>query len=179
MGFAERVAVGAGVDMRGKDGVAGSLFSYVDLEKRGRSDFPRQLVCEIVNATLSAEGDLRSSPFGRESIPPERLLRALMESRASTKSLRSKEGCGPLVGAGGFGEQDLHGEKRSNEIRASAIDIAARLCGKGRNKEAKLCFMGHALMEDRHRGMTKSDWQFTFAIAVYNPVRLPRLLAAT
>lgn len=30
----------------------------------------------------------------------------------------------------------------------------------------------------RHRGVTKVDWQFTFAMAAYNLVRLPKLLGA-
>ena len=29
----------------------------------------------------------------------------------------------------------------------------------------------------RHRGLPKIDWQFTFAMAAYNLVRLPKLLA--
>jgi len=67
--------------MRGSDLVSGSLFSYVDVEKRVRADHPLRLIRGIVNATLvgmSAEFDALSSPFGRESIPPERLLRALL-----------------------------------------------------------------------------------------------------
>src|SRR5579859_2712099 len=67
--------------MRGNDGVAGSLFSYVDLEKRVRPDHPLRTIRGIVNSTLkdlSAEFDALYSPFGRESIPPERLLRALL-----------------------------------------------------------------------------------------------------
>src|SRR3954463_13472064 len=67
--------------MRGSDAVAGSLFSYVDLEKRVRADHPLRVIRGVVNATLltlSAEFDMLYSPFGRESIPPERLLRALL-----------------------------------------------------------------------------------------------------
>ena len=48
------------------------------------------------------------------------------------------------------GVQDFRGEKRSNETHASTTDPDARLYRKGRGKEAKLCFMGHALMENRH-----------------------------
>ncbi len=67
--------------MRGNDAVAGSLFSYVVIDKRIPSDHPLRLIREIVNATLRAmsfEFDALYSPFGRESIPPERLLRALL-----------------------------------------------------------------------------------------------------
>ena len=46
-----------------------------------RADHPLRIVREIVNATLSAMSDQFDelySPFARESIPPERLLRALL-----------------------------------------------------------------------------------------------------
>jgi hypothetical protein len=33
------------------------------------------------------------------------------------------------------------------------------------------------LRKARHRGLPKIDWQFTFAIAAYNLIRLPKLLA--
>ena len=46
-------------------------------------------------------------------------------------------------------EVNFHGQKRSNETHASRTDPEARLYRKGPGKEAKLCFMGHALMENR------------------------------
>jgi len=46
-------------------------------------------------------------------------------------------------------EVDFHGQKRSNETHASVTDPDARLYRKGEGKEAKLCYMGHALMENR------------------------------
>jgi hypothetical protein len=67
--------------MRGSEAATGSLFSYVDLEKRVPADHPLRVIREIVNATLaaiSAEFDALYSPVGRESIPPERLSRALL-----------------------------------------------------------------------------------------------------
>jgi transposase len=222
--------------MRGSDAVAGSLFSYVDLEQRVRADHPLRVIRGIVNAALadlSAEFDALYSPFGRASIPPERLLRALLlqafysirserqlveriefdllfrwfvglgvddpvwdattftknrdrllagevaaqvlatvlaqpkvkallstehfsvdgtllEAWASTKSFRPKDGSGPPPDAGRNGEQDFHGQRRSNDTHASTTDPDARLYRKGRGKEAKLCFMGHALMENRN-----------------------------
>jgi transposase len=222
--------------MRGNDTVRGSLFSYVDLEKRIRADHPLRVIRGIVNTTLTAlsgEFDVLYSPHGRESIPPERLLRALLlqafysirserqlveriefdllfrwfvglgvddpvwdattftknrdrllagdvavkflagvlaqpkvktllssehfsvdgtllEAWAGTKSFRPKDGSGPPPDAGRNGEQDFHGQKRSNETHASDTDPDARLYRKGRGKEAKLCFMGHALMENRN-----------------------------
>ena len=67
--------------MRGNDASAGSLFSYVDLEKRVPAGHPLRVVRDIVNTTLRAmseEFDALYSPIGRVSIPPERLLRALL-----------------------------------------------------------------------------------------------------
>jgi transposase len=74
----------------------------------------------------------------------------LLEAWASTKSFRPKDGSGPPPDPGRNGEQDFHAEKRSNETHASTTDPDARLYRKGQGKEAKLCFMGHALMENRH-----------------------------
>jgi transposase len=51
--------------------------------------------------------------------------------------------------AGRNAEADFHGQKRSNETHASRTDPQARLYRKGPGKEARLCFMGHALMENR------------------------------
>jgi hypothetical protein len=39
--------------------------------------------------------------------------------------------------------------ERANETHPSTTDPEARLCRKGSGKEAKLCFMGHALMGNR------------------------------
>jgi hypothetical protein len=41
-------------------------------------------------------------------------------------------------------------KKCSNETHASTTDPEARLYRKGPGKEAKLCFIGHALMENRN-----------------------------
>jgi len=45
---------------------------------------------------------------------------------------------------------DFHGERRLNQTHISTTDPEARLFKKGKGKEAKLCFMGHVLMENRH-----------------------------
>jgi hypothetical protein len=74
----------------------------------------------------------------------------LLEAWASTKSFRPKDGSGPPPDAGRNGEQDFRGQKRSNDTHASTTDPDARLYRKGPGKEAKLCFMGHALMENRN-----------------------------
>ena len=67
--------------MRGGDGRSGELFSYVDLEKRVRSDHPLRAIRAIVNAALVAlEADFAAlyAPVGRPSIAPEKLLRAML-----------------------------------------------------------------------------------------------------
>lgn len=224
--------------MRGDDNRTGELFSYVDLEARVRRDHPLRVVRAIVNEALGAlKGEFAAlySPIGRPSIPPEKLLRAmllqalysirserllmerleydllfrwfvgiglddpawdhstfsknrdrllegdiaakflaavlaqprvkrllssdhfsvdgtLIEAWASMKSVRPKDGpAEPPARAGGRNaEADFHGQKRSNDTHASTTDPDARLYKKGKGKEAKLCFMGHGLMENRH-----------------------------
>ena len=67
--------------MRGGDERTGELFSYIDLEKRVRADHPLRSVRGIVNAALSLlERDFAAlyAPIGRPSIPPEKLLRAML-----------------------------------------------------------------------------------------------------
>jgi transposase len=224
--------------MRGGDERSGSLFSYVDLEGRVGKDHPLRAIRGIVNqalSTLSGEFSPLYSRSGRPSIPPEKLLRAmllqafysirserqlmerlefdllfrwfvgigvddaawdhstfsknrerllegdlaakllsalmaqprvkrllstdhfsvdgtLVEAWASMKSFRPKDGSGdpPTAGGGRNREADFHGQKRSNETHASTTDPESRLYRKGPGKEAKLCFMGHALMENRN-----------------------------
>ena len=75
----------------------------------------------------------------------------LIEAWASMKSFKPKDGPGsePPKGGGRNAEADFRGERFSNETHASTTDPDARLYRKGRGKEAKLCFMGHGLMENR------------------------------
>jgi hypothetical protein len=76
----------------------------------------------------------------------------LIEAWASIKSFRKKDGGdndseGP---PGRNAERSFHKEKRSNETHQSATDPEARLYKKGDGQPAKLCYMAHALMENRH-----------------------------
>ena len=224
--------------MRGSDVRSGSLFSYVDLEQRVRADHPLRVIREIVNAALSdlsADFDALYPPrLGRPSIPPERLLRAmllqafygirserqlmermefdllfrwfvglgvddapwdhssfstnrdrllegdiaakllvtilaqpkvkrllssdhfsvdgtLIDAWASIKSFRKKDGDDQDGdGPGRNAERNFHGETRSNDTHESTTDPDAKLYKKGRGQPARLCFMGHALMENRN-----------------------------
>ncbi|HEV2747884.1 MAG TPA: IS5 family transposase [Allosphingosinicella sp.] len=224
--------------MRGSDSRSGSLFSYVDLEARVRRDHPLRVIREIANAALASLSEdfaaLYPPRLGRPSIPPERLLRAmllqafyglrserqlmerleydllfrwfvglgvdeaawdhssfsknrdrllggeiagkflravlaqprvrrlvssdhfsvdgtLIEAWASIKSFRRKDGSDDdPQGPGRNQERNFHREKRSNETHASTTDPDARLYKKGDGQPARLCYMGHALMENRH-----------------------------
>ena len=224
--------------MRGGDERSGKLFSYVDVEKRVPKGHPLRAIRTIVNDALS---DLDSAfaamyaPLGRPSIPPEKLLRALLlqafytvrserqlmerlefdllfrwfvglgiddaiwdhsvfsknrdrlleaeiasrflaailnrpevrkllsnehfsvdgtlvEAWAGMKSFKPKDEVGgPPLSAGGRNEEvDFRGEKRSNQTHASTTDPDALLYRKGPGMEARLCFIGHALMENRN-----------------------------
>src|SRR6202142_1917680 len=69
----------------------------------------------------------------------------LIEAWASQKSFRPKDGSGDDDGGGNF-----HGQKRKNDTHASASDPDSRLYRKAAGREAKLCYRGHATMENRH-----------------------------
>ena len=226
--------------MRGEDQKSAGMFSYVRLEERVPRDHPLRAIRGLVDAVLaelSPSFEALYARVGRPSVPPERLLRALLlqafytvrserllmeqldynllfrwfvglsmddevwdatvfcknrdrlldgdiaskfmagvlnlpqvrkllssehfsvdgtliEAWASMKSFVPKDGSGKPPPAGGFGagrnaERDFHGERRRNDTHASTTDPDARLYRKGRGKEAKLCHMGHLLMENR------------------------------
>jgi transposase len=67
--------------MRSNDNQKTAMWSYVSPEQRVPADHPLRPIREMVNAvlkTLSPEFDKIYSALGRPSIPPERLLRALL-----------------------------------------------------------------------------------------------------
>ena len=78
--------------MRGSDAVTGALFSYVDLEDRVPADHPLRVIRAVVNEVLRAlDADFGAmySDFGRQSIPPERLLRgSLIQAFYTVRSER-------------------------------------------------------------------------------------------
>ena len=191
--------------MRGSDAASGALFSYVDMEARVPATHPLRTIRTIVNEVLTAldtEFEALYEGIGRQSVAPERLLRAsllqafysvrserqlmeqinynllfrwfvglgiddavvtrflsdehfsvdgtLVEAWASLKSFRAKDGSDEPPAPGRNGERHFHNEKRSNETHASTTDPDARLYRKGSSQAAKLSYMGHALMENRH-----------------------------
>ncbi|MFE1602314.1 IS5 family transposase [Methylobacterium sp. ID0610] len=75
----------------------------------------------------------------------------LVEAWASMKSFKpksNKDADAPPVG-GRNADVDFRGQKRPDDTHQSTTDPEARLCRKGSGMEAKLCFMGHLLMENR------------------------------
>lgn len=74
----------------------------------------------------------------------------LLQAWASMKSFRPKDGGGDPPDGGRNGEQNFRGEKRSNETHESTTDPDARLYRKGDGRESRLCYMGHAVMENRN-----------------------------
>jgi transposase len=74
----------------------------------------------------------------------------LIQAWASLKSFRRKDGSDEPPGPGRNGERDFKGEKRSNATHASTTDPDARLYRKGGGQLAELCYIGHALMENRN-----------------------------
>lgn len=77
-------------------------------------------------------------------------MKSLKPKNGSDEEPGSDSGEPPAQGGGHNTEANFHGQKRSNETHAWTTDPDARLYRKGRGKEAKLCFMGHGLMENRH-----------------------------
>lgn len=75
----------------------------------------------------------------------------LLEAWASLKSFRPKDGGDNTSPGGGKNPSvDFHGEQRTNDTHRSTTDPEARLARKGQGKEARLCFSGHVLMENRN-----------------------------
>jgi len=74
----------------------------------------------------------------------------LLEAWASLKSIHPKDGGGPRKPGERNPDVDFHGQSRTNDTHCSSTDPEARLARKGMGKEAKLCFAGHVLMENRN-----------------------------
>ena len=67
----------------------------------------------------------------------------LIEAWASQKSFRPKDGRDQ-------DGSDFHSQRRKNDTHASTTDPESRLYRKAAGREAKLCYMGHVTMENRH-----------------------------
>ncbi len=216
--------------MRGADERSEGFFSYVRLEARIAADHPLRAIRDLIDEALRALSPAFTRLYAREgrpSIPPERLLRALLlqafytvrserqlmeqldynllfrwfvglsaddpvwdatvfcknrdrlldgdiarkfmttvlnlpqvrrllssehftvdgtliEAWASQKSFQRKDG-----GSDGDG-RDFRGQQRKNDTHASTTDPDARLYRKSNNAEARLAYLGHLLIENRH-----------------------------
>ncbi len=100
----------------------------------------------------------------------------LIEAAASLKSFRPKQDPSPAEVPDDPGNPtvDFRGERRSNTTHHSTTDPEARLARKGKGKEAKLAFTGHALMENRHGLLV--DFQVTCATGTAERDAVPVLL---
>jgi transposase len=75
----------------------------------------------------------------------------LLEAWASLKSFRRKdEGPTPPSDDPGNPTVNFHGESRRNDTHQSTTDPDAMLARKGQGREAKLSYMGHVLLDNRH-----------------------------
>jgi transposase len=100
----------------------------------------------------------------------------LIEAAASLKSFKRKDGQPPKTTDDDPGNPsvDFHKEQRSNATHQSTTDPEARLFKKGKGKEAKLTFLAHALMENRHGLLV--DFQLTEASGTAERDLVPKLL---
>jgi transposase len=75
----------------------------------------------------------------------------LLEAWASLKSFRRKdEGPTPPPDDPGNPTVNFHGESRRNDTHQSTTDPDAMLARKGEGREAKLSYLGHVLLDNRH-----------------------------
>ena len=131
-------------------------FLDMSLEERGldQSNFSRlrerlvktDLACRFFDAVVS---EARK----RKLLSDEHFTvdGTLIEAWASTaKSLRRKDGPPSGGGPDDQGLVNFRGERRSNDTHESKTDPEAKLMRKGKGRETKLSFGGHALMENRN-----------------------------
>jgi transposase len=74
----------------------------------------------------------------------------LIEAWAGLKSFKPRGAAATPPDDPGNPTVNFHGERRSNATHASSTDPEARLMRKGNQREAKLSYQGHVLMENRH-----------------------------
>ena len=96
-------------------------------------DVARQFLARVVDRAAAWMSDEHFTVDG-----------TLIEAWASQKSFQPKNG--PPDGDGG----NFHGQTRTNETHASKTDPDARLYRKSSQTEARLAYLGHVLMENRH-----------------------------
>ncbi len=113
-------------------------------ERLMQADVGRAFMGKLLNLP-DVKGLLSSEHFSVDG--------TLIDAWASMKSFVPKDGSGEPPTMGRNGERNFRKEKRSNETHASTTDPDAQLFRKGNGQSSHLCFMGHALMENRN-GLT-------------------------
>jgi transposase len=119
----------------------------------------RLLTSEIAQAFFCA---IRSQAEAHKLLSREHFSvdGTLLEAAAALKSLRpieEDEGERPPSGGGRNPDVDFHGQRRGNATHRSTTDPEARLARKGAGKEARLCYAGHSLIENRHGLITQCE----------------------
>ena len=74
----------------------------------------------------------------------------LLQAWASLKSVKPRDDDQSPPPGGKNADIDFQGQRRTNETHRSTTDPEARIARKGRGQEARLCFGGHVLMENRN-----------------------------
>ena len=156
--------------MRGIDERSGELFSYIDLEKRVRPDHPLRVIRALVNEALAGmERDFAAlyAPVGRPSIPPEKLLRAMMlqafySIRSERQLMERLEYDLLFRWFVGFGVDDAvwdHSTFSKNRDRLLAGDIAAKFLAAvlGQPRVKRLLSSEHFSVDGTLIVATKAD----------------------
>jgi len=104
----------------------------------------------------------------------------LVQAWAGQKSFQRKGSTPPPPDDPGNPTVNFHGEKRRNATHASITDSDALLFKKATGHEAKLCYLGHVLIENRHglvvnsrltRATGRAEWEAAWAMAKDIPGR--------
>jgi len=84
----------------------------------------------------------------------------LIEAWASLKSFQPKGSGSPGENSDDPGNPtvNFHGQQRKNDTHESTTDPESKLYRKGNGKEAKLSFMGHALMDNKHGLVVSTEY---------------------
>jgi len=110
-------------------------------ERLMQADVARNFMVKLLNLP-QVKGLLSSEHFSVDG--------TLVDAWASMKSFVPKDGSGEPPTLGRNGTRNFRSEKRSNDTHASTTDPDAQLFRKGNGQSSRLCFMGHALMENRN-----------------------------
>jgi transposase len=105
----------------------------------------RLMAHEVAARFFAAVRDQAEGLMSREHFTVDGTL---IEAWASLKSFRPKDEDDEDRDNNGWG--DFRGQRRSNDTHESTTDPESRLMRKGDGQPAKLSYMGHALVENRH-----------------------------